>query len=374
MPSKGAKGVGFKEPVKVKTDIPLRANQPGMGTERQKDIVFIGGVGTWKTKNGYRKGSSTSTDTPTTPVKSSAPIKLSQMGTQTSGASYADIVFDDSGVVGYKGSGAMNPVPHMTPVPKNTPVVAVAASSAYPTTLNQGSTLIKRQQETNRSTTTGTDYNSYKINTTFQESFHSTSSSAGNRSNLMVSGRNDYPPGYIPPLVFNREFPTQQSFTPHTQQLMNVHHILTVAGVPKAKNNRKVAIQPATPSSPGTGTGSDGSRSFTFLVDASQAGEGNMEISVNAQGRAIPSQVTPLGGGRFSVSYTATEAVPHAANIIYNGEHVTGRNCFYYYYYCHIGIKVALFTAHPAQLLYTVLILRHVQLMHTLHNPRVCIY
>ncbi|CAF1246383.1 unnamed protein product [Rotaria sordida] len=61
-----------------------------------------------------------------------------------------------------------------------------------------------------------------------------------------------------------------------------------------------------------------------FLIDASRAGEGNLEISVNSAGRNIPNQVNPIGNSRFEVQFTPQEATLHYCNILFNGELVPG--------------------------------------------------
>ena len=44
-------------------------------------------------------------------------------------------------------------------------------------------------------------------------------------------------------------------------------------------------------------------KSLQFTVDASKAGEGNLEITISARGRNIPTQVHPQGSARFAVSF-----------------------------------------------------------------------
>lgn len=62
-----------------------------------------------------------------------------------------------------------------------------------------------------------------------------------------------------------------------------------------------------------------------YLVDASRAGEGNLEISVNHSGRNIPNQVNSLGNSRFEVQFTPQEVAVHYCNILFNGEPVPGK-------------------------------------------------
>lgn len=59
-----------------------------------------------------------------------------------------------------------------------------------------------------------------------------------------------------------------------------------------------------------------------FLVDASQAGEGQLEISIN-EGQ-VPNHVQVVGGGRCLISFTPEQPKPHFINIKFNGETVLG--------------------------------------------------
>lgn len=59
-------------------------------------------------------------------------------------------------------------------------------------------------------------------------------------------------------------------------------------------------------------------------MDASQAGEGNLEITISAKGQNIPTQVTPQGNARFSVSFVPFEACEHVINIAFNKRTVPG--------------------------------------------------
>ncbi|KAK3891382.1 hypothetical protein Pcinc_004729 [Petrolisthes cinctipes] len=65
-------------------------------------------------------------------------------------------------------------------------------------------------------------------------------------------------------------------------------------------------------------------KSLQFIVDASEAGEGNLEISISAAGRNIPTQVHPQGSARFAVSFVPLEAIDHSINISFNKEPVQG--------------------------------------------------
>lgn len=59
-----------------------------------------------------------------------------------------------------------------------------------------------------------------------------------------------------------------------------------------------------------------------FAVDASAAGEGQLEISIN-EGE-VPNHVQVVGGGRCLVSFTPEVAKPHYIDIKFNGEAVRG--------------------------------------------------
>ena len=61
-----------------------------------------------------------------------------------------------------------------------------------------------------------------------------------------------------------------------------------------------------------------------FTVDASKAGEGNLEITISARGRNIPTQVHPLGSARFAVSFVPLEGLDHTINITFNKDLVPG--------------------------------------------------
>lgn len=58
------------------------------------------------------------------------------------------------------------------------------------------------------------------------------------------------------------------------------------------------------------------------VVDASQSGEGQLEISIN-EGE-VPNHVQVVGGGRCLVSFTPEIAKPHYIDIKFNGETVDG--------------------------------------------------
>ncbi|BFG06400.1 filamin-B [Drosophila madeirensis] len=65
-------------------------------------------------------------------------------------------------------------------------------------------------------------------------------------------------------------------------------------------------------------------RPVQFTVDAGDAGEGNLEITIAAKGQNIPTQVHPQGSARFSVSFVPTESCEHTINVSFNKMPVPG--------------------------------------------------
>ena len=61
----------------------------------------------------------------------------------------------------------------------------------------------------------------------------------------------------------------------------------------------------------------------TFRVDASRAGEGQLEISINDGD--VPNAVQVLGGGKCLVTYTPEEAITHEIEVTFNDEQVSGK-------------------------------------------------
>jgi len=57
-------------------------------------------------------------------------------------------------------------------------------------------------------------------------------------------------------------------------------------------------------------------------VDASKAGEGQLEISINDGD--VPNAVQVLGGGKCLVTYTPEQPITHEIEVTFNGDQVTG--------------------------------------------------
>ncbi len=86
--------------------------------------------------------------------------------------------------------------------------------------------------------------------------------------------------------------------------------------VVKSYDSKKVLVTPVSSGSIG--------KPVQFIVDASNSGEGNLEIAVNAKGENIVTQVHPMGGAKFGVSFVPNENADHIVSITFNGQPVTG--------------------------------------------------
>lgn len=60
----------------------------------------------------------------------------------------------------------------------------------------------------------------------------------------------------------------------------------------------------------------------SFRVDASKAGEGQLEISINDGD--VPNAVQVLGGGKCLVTYTPEQAITHEIEVMFNNDQVPG--------------------------------------------------
>ena len=86
--------------------------------------------------------------------------------------------------------------------------------------------------------------------------------------------------------------------------------------VVKSYDSKKVSVTPVSSGSIG--------KPVQFIVDASNSGEGNLEIAVNARGDNIVTQVHPMGGAKFGVSFIPNDNVDHLISITFNGQSVLG--------------------------------------------------
>lgn len=63
---------------------------------------------------------------------------------------------------------------------------------------------------------------------------------------------------------------------------------------------------------------------YIFLVDASEAGEGRLEIQIMCNGQTIPNRLVSLGHCKYEVSFTADKTTEHEALITFNKEPIQG--------------------------------------------------
>lgn len=61
-----------------------------------------------------------------------------------------------------------------------------------------------------------------------------------------------------------------------------------------------------------------------FLVNASEAGAGNLEIIVSVNGVNVPNYVQSEGNAKFRVNFKPRDAAPHSLSVRFNGEPIPG--------------------------------------------------
>ena len=66
-------------------------------------------------------------------------------------------------------------------------------------------------------------------------------------------------------------------------------------------------------------------RPVTFTVDASQAGEGTLELVVTTAKASVRAEVAARSRGLYDVTFTPHEPIPHFVNITFNEEDVVGQ-------------------------------------------------
>lgn len=159
-------------------------------------------------------------------------------------------------------------------------------------------------------------------------SFH-ISVSGGGAAELAVSVRG--PHGELPVRVtgdihvgFTAEF-TPAEVGGHTISVeYNGYPVQGTPFMAKAYDSSQVTVGAVTKGSVG--------RPVQFTVDAGEAGEGNLEITISAKGHNIPTQVHPQGNARFAVSFVPAEPCEHVINVSFNKMPVPG---------CPISIQIS---------------------------------
>ncbi|XP_072156699.1 filamin-B isoform X2 [Bemisia tabaci] len=115
---------------------------------------------------------------------------------------------------------------------------------------------------------------------------------------------------------FIAEF-TPTEVGPHSISVdYNSHPIYGTPFVSKVYNSKEVLV--------GTVPQGHVGSTLQFKVDASQAGEGNLEITISARGANIPTQVHPQGNAKFIVSFLPVEPTDHIITIHFNKQPVPG--------------------------------------------------
>jgi len=63
----------------------------------------------------------------------------------------------------------------------------------------------------------------------------------------------------------------------------------------------------------------------TFSVDASQAGEGTLELVITTAKGSVKADVKAVSRGLYDVTFVPVEPIPHFVNITFNDENVIGK-------------------------------------------------
>ena len=79
-------------------------------------------------------------------------------------------------------------------------------------------------------------------------------------------------------------------------------------------------------------------RNSFYSVDASNAGEGQLEIAVNDG--EVPNQVQVLGNGKCLISFIPELIMPHVVDIKFNNENVFGIKIFVIFYLFNLIIML----------------------------------
>jgi hypothetical protein len=72
-----------------------------------------------------------------------------------------------------------------------------------------------------------------------------------------------------------------------------------------------------------------------YLVDATDSGSGNLQISIARDGKNIPNHVHNEGGVRYRISFTPDQSCIHNVHIKFNGIEIHGTAKFLLYSFEH---------------------------------------
>lgn len=60
-------------------------------------------------------------------------------------------------------------------------------------------------------------------------------------------------------------------------------------------------------------------------MDASQAGEGKLDVTVTCQGVEVRADISPIGRGRYEVTFVPREVATHFVDVQFNDTQVDGK-------------------------------------------------
>lgn len=66
------------------------------------------------------------------------------------------------------------------------------------------------------------------------------------------------------------------------------------------------------------------SKPFTFSVDATEAGEGTLELVISTELSTVKAEVVACSRGLYDVTFVPHQVLPHFVNISFNEENLPG--------------------------------------------------
>lgn len=67
------------------------------------------------------------------------------------------------------------------------------------------------------------------------------------------------------------------------------------------------------------------------LVLGDEAGDGKTEVTVETEGKKIPTQLEAIRDGTFEVTFMGDGERPHTITVLFNGEHIPSKFIFLFY-------------------------------------------